>query len=76
MEQVTTALRESVKESRRLRQRNDELEAQLADPVAIVGMACRFPGGVVSGEGLWGLLVGGGDAVGGLPVDRGWDVGG
>ncbi|HEV2641028.1 MAG TPA: SDR family NAD(P)-dependent oxidoreductase, partial [Actinocrinis sp.] len=50
--------------------------AEDGDPVAIVGMACRFPGGVVSGEGLWGLLVGGGDAVGGLPVDRGWDVGG
>ncbi|MFJ4985224.1 type I polyketide synthase [Streptomyces sp. NPDC088732] len=44
------------------------------DPIAIVAMSCRFPGGVTTPEDLWHLLVTGTDAVGEFPVDRGWDL--
>ncbi|MFT9666332.1 SDR family NAD(P)-dependent oxidoreductase [Streptomyces rhizosphaericola] len=44
------------------------------EPIAIVSMACRFPGGIGTPEELWRLLADGGDAVSGLPTDRGWDV--
>ncbi|ROP35824.1 acyl transferase domain-containing protein [Saccharothrix texasensis] len=45
------------------------------EPIAIVAMACRFPGGVRTPEDLWELLAEGRDAVGDLPTDRGWDLG-
>ncbi|WP_157872123.1 type I polyketide synthase, partial [Streptomyces silaceus] len=69
LKRVTTELRDT-------RRRLAEAEAGPSrhEPVAIVGMACRFPGGATSPEELFRLAVDGVDAVSGFPENRGWDL--
>ncbi|MEY9835568.1 type I polyketide synthase [Streptacidiphilus sp. EB103A] len=59
---------------RQTRKRLHEAETQQQEPIAIVGIGCRFPGGVASPEDLWRLVSEGVDAVTELPTDRGWDL--
>uniref|UniRef100_UPI0005265F58 type I polyketide synthase n=1 Tax=Streptomyces novaecaesareae TaxID=68244 RepID=UPI0005265F58 len=56
------------------RRRMAELEAADREPIAIVGMSCRYPGGVRTPEELWELAAAGRDAVGAPPAERGWRI--
>ncbi|WP_344432333.1 type I polyketide synthase, partial [Amycolatopsis minnesotensis] len=74
-DKVLEALRASMKEADRLRRQNHELTTANSEPIAIVAMSCRLPGGVRSPEDFWRLLVEERDAISEFPANRGWDLG-
>ncbi|WP_417999971.1 SDR family NAD(P)-dependent oxidoreductase [Kibdelosporangium phytohabitans] len=55
-------------------QRTDDVTAASAEPIAIVAMSCRYPGGIRTPEQLWEFVEASGDAIGAFPADRGWDL--
>ncbi|MEW1720431.1 type I polyketide synthase, partial [Streptomyces sp. NPDC093109] len=58
---------------RRTRRRVTELETAAQEPIAVIGMTCRYPGGISSPEDLWRMVAAGGNGITPFPTDRGWD---
>jgi acyl transferase domain-containing protein/acyl carrier protein len=75
-EKLFEYLKRAAADLQETRRRLRQLQSGKAEPVALVGMGCRFPGGAEDPEGFWRLVESGADAVSGFPADRGWDVGG
>src|SRR5688572_26390390 len=66
-------LRRASTDLQRTKRRLQDIEAAAAEPIAVVGIGCRFPGGVRGPEDLWRMVVNGEHGIRSFPTDRGWD---
>ena len=71
---LVEALRRSLLENEQLKQTNRKLINAAREPIAVVAMGCRLPGGVRTPEHLWQLLIDGKNVIQRFPTDRGWDL--
>ena len=74
LQHATEALRKALVQVERLKRTNRALLERASEPIAIVGMSCRFPGGIETPEDLWQMVADGRDVITDFPTDRGWDL--
>ncbi|WP_413755774.1 SDR family NAD(P)-dependent oxidoreductase [Streptomyces sp. MMBL 11-3] len=73
-EKLLDYLKRTTADLREARRRLRETEEREHEPIAVVGMSCRLPGGITTPDDLWRLVSAGEDGIGPFPGDRGWDV--
>ncbi|WP_405954200.1 SDR family NAD(P)-dependent oxidoreductase [Streptomyces phaeochromogenes] len=73
-EKLLDYLKRTTADLREARRRLRETEEREHEPIAIVGMSCRLPGGITTPDDLWRLVAAGEDGIGPFPGDRGWDI--
>ncbi len=69
-------LKRATRQLQETRQRLSEEQERAREPIAIIGMSCRFPGAITTPDELWQALIDGRDLITEFPADRGWDIDG